>query len=257
MATKATDIDVKLFQIGHMEDSTTVSSQKIAWINYETNRGKLNIQTPVFVTETCGIPREGVYYPTDRSRAFFKLPFCQERARHSDEMDYCAMGKFYNKLVELDKYFGSEEVKPQLFGDKMASKYEYQPIVRHPERDEEEEDVNDMSSTRAVKDYYRPPYAKIKLPLNDSETPLFRLLDKKDDGGGTREIPLNSFSDVTKHMRYMTKHRMIIDVQKLYAMKTSSGGDKRKYGVTVRLVAAECTNRAEITNNKCVDFFDD
>ncbi len=25
MATKATDIDVNLFQIGHMEDSTTVS----------------------------------------------------------------------------------------------------------------------------------------------------------------------------------------------------------------------------------------
>ena len=198
----------------------------------------------------------GVYYPTDRSRAFFKLPFCHERARHSDEMDYCPMEKFYNKLVELDKHFGSEEVKLQLFGDKMASKYEYQPIVRHPERDEEEEDVNDMSSTKAVKDYYRVPYAKIKLPMNDSETPLFRLLDKKDDDGTTHEIPLNSFDDVTKHMRYMTKHRMIIDVQKLYAMKTASGGDKRKYGVTVRLVAAECTNRAEVTNNKCIMFFD-
>ena len=51
MATKATDIDVSLFNIEHLEDSTTVSSQKIAWINYGTNRGKLNIQTPVFVTE--------------------------------------------------------------------------------------------------------------------------------------------------------------------------------------------------------------
>ena len=73
MATKATDIDVSLFQIGRMEDSTNVSSQKIAWINYDTNKGKLNIQTLVFVTETYGIPREGVYYPTDRSRAFFSL----------------------------------------------------------------------------------------------------------------------------------------------------------------------------------------
>ena len=77
MATKATDIDLALFQIGHLEDSSTVSSQKIAWINYDNDKGKLNIQTPVFVTETCGIPREGVYYPTDRSRAFFKLPFCE------------------------------------------------------------------------------------------------------------------------------------------------------------------------------------
>ena len=87
MATTATDIDVSLFNIEHLEDSTTVSSQKIAWINYGTSRGKLNIQTPVFVTETYGIPREGMYYLTDRSRAIFKLPFCHERARHSDEMD--------------------------------------------------------------------------------------------------------------------------------------------------------------------------
>ena len=96
MATKATDIDLTLFQIGRLEDSSTVSSQKIAWINYETSKKKLHIQTPVFVTETYGIPREGTYYQTDKSRAFFKLPFCHARALRSDEVDYCAMQKFYN-----------------------------------------------------------------------------------------------------------------------------------------------------------------
>jgi hypothetical protein len=174
-------------------------------------------------------------------------------------MDYTAMEKFYNKLLEIDSYFGSEDFKVKLFGDKMAGKYEYQPIVRHPERDnDEEEEVTDKSSTKAVKDYYRPPYTKVKLMLSNSETelPLFRLIDKKNDGT-KEEIPLNSFSDATVHMRYMTKHRMIIEVQKLYAMKTTSGGEKRKYGITVKLVAAECTNRGEITNNRCVDLFDD
>ena len=76
MATKATDVDVNLFQVGRLEDSGTVSSQKIAWINYDTNKMKLHIQTPVFVAETYGIPRQGQYYQTDKSRAFFKLPFC-------------------------------------------------------------------------------------------------------------------------------------------------------------------------------------
>ena len=259
MATKATDVDVSLFQVGRLEDSSTVSSQKIAWINYDTNKRKLHIQTPVFVTETYGIPRQGPYYQTDRSRAFFKLPFCHQRALHTDEMDYTAMEKFYNKLLEIDSYFGSEDFKVKLFGDKMAGKYEYQPIVRHPERDnDEEEEVTDKSSTKAVKDYYRPPYTKVKLMLSNSETelPLFRLIDKKNDGT-KEEIPLNSFSDAAVHMRYMTKHRMIIEVQKLYAMKTTSGGEKRKYGITVKLVAAECTNRGEITNNRCIDLFDD
>ena len=259
MATKATDVDVSLFQVGRLEDSSTVSSQKIAWINYDTNQRKLHVQTPVFVTETYGIPRQGPYYQTDRSRAFFKLPFCHQRALHTDEMDYCAMEKFYNKLLEIDSYFGSEDFRVKLFGDKMAGKYEYQPIVRHPERDnDEEEEVNDKSSTKPVKDYYRPPYTKVKLMLsnNENELPLFRLIEKKNDGT-KEEILLNSFSDVTVHMRYMTKHRMIIEVQKLYAMKTTSGGEKRKYGITVKLVAAECTNRGEITNNRCVDLFDD
>ena len=156
-------------------------------------------------------------------------------------MDYTAMEKFYNKLLEIDSYFGSEDLKVKLSGDKMASKYEYQPIVRHPERDnDKEEEVTDKSSTKAVKDYYRPPYTKVKVMLSNSETelPLFRLIGKKNDGT-KEEIPLNSFSDVTVHTRCMTKHRMIIEVQRLYAMKTTSGGEKRKYGITVKLVAAE------------------
>ena len=148
MATKATDVDISLLQVGRLEDSGTVSSQKIAWINYETNKRKLHIQTPVFVTETYGIPRQGQYYQTDKSRAFFKLPFCHERALRDDEMDYCAMEKFYNKLVEMDSYFSSEDFKVKLFGDKMANKYEYQPIVRHPERDVDEEEVSDKAARR-------------------------------------------------------------------------------------------------------------
>ena len=168
------------------------------------------------------------------------------------------MEQFYKKLVEIDRHFGSEEFKLTLFGDKLASKYEYQPIVRHPERDIDEEEVDDNTSTKTIREYYRPPYTKVKLMLsnNENELPLFRLIDRQDDGTKL-EIPLNTFSDATKHMRYMTKHRMILEVQKLYAMKTNSGGDKRKYGITVKLVAAECTNRAEITNNRCIDLFDD
>jgi hypothetical protein len=254
MATKATDVDVNL-----LEDSGTVSSQKIAWINYDTNKRKLHIQTPVFATETYGIPRQRPYHQTDKSRAFFMLPFCRQRTLHTDEMDYYAMEKFYNKLLEIDSYFGSEDFKVKLLGGKMASKYEYQPIVRHPERDnDEEEEVTDKSSTKAVKDYYRPPYTKVKLMLFNSETelPLFRLIDKKNDGT-KEETPLNSFSDVTVHTRYMTKHRVIVEVQKLYGRNTTSGCEKRKYGITVKLVAAECTNRGEISNNRCIDLFDD
>ena len=210
------------------------------------------------MTETYGIPRR---VPTTRLTGHGPSSSCPSvtHGHYTLTRWITAREKFYNKLLEIDSYFGSDDFKVKLCGDKMAGKYEYQPIVRHPERDnDEEEEVTDKSSTKAVKDYYRPPYTKVKLMLSNSETelPLFRLIDKKNDGT-KEEIPLNSFSDAAVHMRYMTKHRMIIEVQKLYAMKTTSGGEKRKYGITVKLVAAECTNRGEITNNRCVDLFDD
>ena len=254
MITKASNTDVNLFQVGCLEDSSSVSSQRVAWINYATDSSKLNIQTPTFLTEIYGIPRAGPCYQNDKQRAFYKLPFCHARALYTDQVDYLEVEKFYNKMLEMDQYFGSEEMKLQLFGDKLSSKYEYQPIVRHPEA---EEDV--VEETWSIKKSpYRPPYAKIKLGLsnNDEETPLFRLAEKKEDGT-KEEIHLNSFGEVTKHMRYLTKHRMILEVQKVYAMKTASGGDKRKYGVSVKLVAVECTNKFERSNNKCIDFFDD
>ncbi len=106
-----------------MEDSSTVSSQKTAWINYDTNKRKLHIQTPVFVTECYGIPKEGTRYQTDKSRAFYKLSFRHARALRTDEVDYCAMEKFCNKLLGVDSYFRSEEFRLNLFGDKLASKY--------------------------------------------------------------------------------------------------------------------------------------
>ncbi len=85
---------------------------------------------------------------------------------------------------------------------------------------------------------------------------MFRLFDEKVDGA-KEEIQLNSFSDVTKHLRHMTNRRMITEVQQLYAMRANSGSDKCKYGVTIKLVAAECANRGEVTQHKCVDLFDD
>ena len=55
----------------------------------------------------------------------------------------------------------------------------------------------------------------------------------------------------------MTKHRMVINCSKLYAMKTSSGNKKKKYGITLKAIVIECTNKTVPKFNPCVDFFDD
>ena len=58
-----------------------------------------------------------------------------------------------------------------------------------------------------------------------------------------RKGKLNTFDDILQHMRYMTKHRMVIQFRRLYAMKTSSGSEKKKYGIILKAYAVECTNR--------------
>ena len=132
----------------------------------------------------------------------------------------------------------------QLFGEKNANKYEYQPIVRA---------VQDLEDTE---NYFRPPYAKFKLELayND-DSPTFKVFYKKD--GVRTEVALNSFKESLQFIRYMTKHRMVINFSKLYALKTSSGNEKKKYGVVLKAIAIECTNKTEPTRNPCVCLFDD
>jgi hypothetical protein len=235
MIIKARDLEIQDIVFSKLEDSPYITSQRVAIISHKKPKNKLLVQTPVFISETYGIPREGPYYPTARSRSFYKLPFCHERRAFSDELDYEAIEVFYNKLKEIDMHCSSEGFRIQMFGDKNAQKYEYQPLVRTPDDADEETIVEG-------KTYYRPPYTKVKLDMVfDTEQPCFKLFDKTDNS--KQAIELKSFEDVLQHMRYMTKHRMVIHFSRLYAMKTSAGHEKKKYGIILKAFAVECTNK--------------
>jgi len=241
-------LDAKNLVIGPLADNDFVKSQRWATLFYEEPNKKLLLQTPHFLAETYGIPRAGPYFPDAKSRAFFKLPFCHERMLFSDEVDYDAIAEWHEKFLELDQYLSGQEFRVKLFGEKNADKYEYQPLVRAG-CDPDDEEV-------AIK-HYRPPFAKVKLDLkHDTEVPKFKLFDVAD--GKRREVQLTQFDDALKYMRHMTKHRFIIEFSRIYAMKTSAGSEKRKYGVVLKAYAVECTNKknaaAEVLD---VDLFDD
>ena len=68
---------------------------------------------------------------------------------------------------------------------------------------------------------------------------------------------MNEFKEALQYIRYMMKHRMVIHFCKLYAMKTSSGNEKTKYGITLKAAAIECTNKTIPKNNPCTVLFDD
>ena len=116
MAIKYTEINLDDIMFSQLQDNTYIPSQRISWIS-KSDKSKLIIQTPKVITETYGIPREGGYYTTNKSRAFYKLPLCHERKQNIDEVDYNDVEEFYKKMKELDMYFASTEFKKKIFGD--------------------------------------------------------------------------------------------------------------------------------------------
>ena len=217
MAIKYTEINTEDIVCAQLQEYAFIPSQRISWIN-KSDKSKLLIQTPKMVSEAYGIPKEGNYFTTDKSRSFYKLPFCHERKQYADEVDYNEIEEFYKKMKELDTYFASTEFKKKLFGDKNLNKYEYQPIVR--EDDQEEEQL------------YRPPYIKLKIDLNfATNCPVINLYNKVD--GVRNFVSVEKLNDITDHLKYLTKVRFIINIDRLYLM-TIQNGDKKNTGYVLK-----------------------
>ena len=93
----------------------------------------------------------------------------------------------HDKLVEIDNYCNTYEFRTKLFGNN-ANKYEYQPIVRFPS----EEDVNNQ--------YYRPPYIKVKLVLDQiSSKPYVSVFNNQD--GKRESVEVKNFEELLNHMK--------------------------------------------------------
>ena len=76
-------------------------------------------------------------------------------------------------MKELDAYFASDEFKRTIFGDKNVNKYEYQPIVREPTMNEDDDGECETA--------YKPPYIKLKIGIdNTTDRPSIKLYNKSE-----------------------------------------------------------------------------
>jgi hypothetical protein len=245
---KFNQLNVNNIVFTKLEDNPRVKSQKIGYVRYKASDDAedmpLKLQLPEIDAEAYGIPREGPYYPDPKSRAFYKFPFCHDRKQY--DVDYNSIEEFYNKLVEIDKLCGSEGFRKQIFGDRY-NKYDYQPLVRIPESDEDEDEESKLDKNGNP--YYRPPYTKIKLDLEysaDPETatnkPTFALFENRE--GKRSKVEINTFDEMLNYIKYRSKLRFIISFSKIYAMKTSSGSAMKKYGITLKATHIEVKRTA-------------
>ena len=67
----------------------------------------------------------------------------------------------------------------------------------------------------------------MKIDLDyESGRPTCKVIDKS--SGDRDNVKVNNFKDLAEHIRLMTKHRMVIHMNRLYSMKNQAGGEKRR-----------------------------
>lgn len=214
--------DPKCVTFTALEENSRVTSQKIAYVRYKTgsNDVMLQIQTPKINLFTYGIPMLGQYYPDDKSRSFIKLPLDET----VEELKV-----FCDKLTELDTIMQSQEMKRKIFGsDKIAEAYNYQTIVREPENDMEEEGAT-----------FKPKYMKLKIDTDYNTGDVKTRIMVKEDSGRKKLDDVKTITDLTKYVRYKSNIRMVVTINKLYATRAKVG-DKKKYGLTFKILQVEC-----------------
>lgn len=252
---------VNTSQIGFtdLEDSDRVPSQKIGYVRYDHPKNgerQFDIQTPEIKMDNYGIPdSSSPYHQTTASRAFVKIPLevnnmvkgesDEERSKRSAKLD-----KFRKTLEAIDTYM--LENKEKIFGSaKTAKKYDYQPIVRAPQKrdndsDSDSEDGVNSDNSNTIQ---RPMYMKAKVPIkwqtDDVQLEVYRqnkegTQEFKDDGTHTELKDVVTLDDLRNHVRYMRNARFVLHACKLWASKnTSNGQDTRKYGLTFKIRRVE------------------
>lgn len=248
-----TDLNVNNFGFSTLRDSPFIPTQQLSYINNKFNESKIIFQTPYIITETYGIPKEGPFYPNERARAFYKLPFCHDRKKYLDYVKYDEIELLYNKMKEIDDYFMSDEFKEKMFG-KNKNKYEYQPLVKSPR-------ISDDEDRRILE--FTPPYMKIKFDLDyNTKVPKLALFDKNVDGTVKNLIDLKQIDDIQNYIKYLTKVRFIIEFNRVYVIKNINANGKKNYGVMLKISTVECINNyinnssQDENANKILDFID-
>ena len=221
--TKYDQFEASRLSFTPLEENERSKGQKIGYPRYNhPTLGEdkiLLLQSPWMKMFTYGVPSLGEYYQEDKDRAFVKLPI---------DLSDPEVKKMVEQFYKIDEQLSSEEFKKESFG-KYAKKYTYQPIIRHPTVDEDEEETS------------KPPYMKIKLdltwPEGNVKTEVWKS-ELMEDGKRVRsKMELETVTEFATHVNYMCKFRSIFRPVKIWAHQSKMKDPS--YGIVFRLVKVE------------------
>jgi hypothetical protein len=164
----------------------------------------------------------GEYYKEDKDRGFIKVP-----------LDYSdpEIMKMVTEFKKVDKVYGSDDFKKKSF-DKKAGKYEYQPIIREPEEDDE--------------GVTRPPYMKLKLdtswPEGNVLTEVYtsELVMDEESGKEIRKrtkVDLTTVTEFAANVTYMCRFRPVFRPVKMWAHQQKMKDPQ--YGIVFKAIKLE------------------
>lgn len=251
MTTNYLDFEVERLDFEKFDDSannTRSKGQRISFPRYTHPKYgsdfTLFIQFPWVHMSSYGIPRKGEYYLEDYQRTFIKLPLDQS----IDEIR-----EFSNRIKLVDQKLGSNEFKVKMFGEKAAAKYNYQPIFRLPQ-DEDDEDNDANNNKKNIKKDYGPrhPYMKLKIDTNYEDgkikTRVFNsVLDESEKRVRTKVDNIETLDDMASHVCYLSKIRPIARPIKLWAQPTKNKDPT--YGLTFKIMKVEVEPPAKKNSN--------
>ena len=242
MTTNYSDVDVTRLGFTDLEENTRSKGQKIAYPRYDhpsnCTDSPLFIQFPWVNLNSYGIPRLGEYYSDDSQRAFVKIPLDQSIPE---------IKQFSELLQAIDEKIGSDEFKEKMFGAK-ASKYEYQPIYRLPQEEDE-----DTKKDPNKKDYGpRHPYMKLKIDTTYPDNKVKSIVFTSVPGANgkrtrTKVDGISSIDDIASHICFMSKIRPIGRPVKLWAQAPNKKDPT--YGLTFKMAKVEVEPPTKTNSN--------
>ena len=239
-----------------------VGKQEMSYINYHDSKKnadtKILVQSDKIKLTTHGIPsldKEGSktdFYSDDSKREFIKIPL-------DDQPGAKALRAH---LEEADSFFGSTELRKQLFGQK-AKDHVYQSCIRTPQRKDDDKNSDDDEGSeddkskknkkggkgKKVDDKEKKPvvdYVKMKfnmVPTGDGKNKVFtnKTKLKKIVGGGKEIIIANTITDIANEIRWNSEIKFIFYYTKVWVGNPGIGTKTRPYGVGFKIMAIEYT----------------
>lgn len=194
-----------------------------------------------------GIPKLGEYYKSDENRDFVKVPLIEEKHLPEpykgnpftpEELLYrrltiqtCA--ELRRGMTEIDRYIIKN--KSKILG-KFAEKFEYQPIVRTPQKSD------DLDEEKEGMEVEKPDYMKFKLMTNfetkELQTAVYTCeeIDESGKAINTMKTDVKTVTDLCEYHNFLCVSRYIFRMVKLWAARNANKDTgKRMFGVSFKI----------------------